>query len=148
MMKNTLVSIAIPLKSEDSEYYIWMQTRQEEGPLNGKLEFAGGKIEQGEDALQAIVREFAEEVGPKVHANNLKLLNNYPYEYPDRKVILHAYLLNFTDLDQRNWFKLPLGGDIKKLQKMTLEANAQILTDLAAYLLYLRENQCEEYLWM
>lgn len=153
-MKNTLVSISIPLKKMGDDYYIWMQKRQEDGPLNGFMEFPGGKIEAGEDSIAAAARELKEEVSIAKAAPCLRLFKIYHHEYNDRKVTLFTHLLNFNGLEgqsqlsEKNWFKLPFDDDIEELHKMTLEANVKILNDLACYLRDLTTNNVDKYLWM
>ena len=158
-MKNTLVSISIPLKKVGDDFYIWMQKRQEDGPLDGFMEFPGGKIEEGEDSIDAAIREFCEELeykGPNLRKERgtFRLFKVYQHEYSDRKVTLFTHLLNFNELEgdnplsEKNWFKLPFDDDIEELHKMTLEANVKILNDLASYLRDLTTNNVDKYLWM
>lgn len=153
-MKNTLVSIVIILKKEDNDFYLWMQIRNEDGPLNGMMEFPGGKIEEGETSQIAAARELWEEVAVKAEPDQMKLFKIYSHQYPDRLVTLYTHLLDFSELDstnaafQKNWFKLPLESDIENLKKKTLDANGKILEDLAVYLKHLVDNKVDQYLWM
>ena len=91
-MKVLNVAIVVWINSKDK---IYLQTRCEKGSLNGFLEFPGGKIEQGEDSMDAARREFCEET-PFIlsDAAILTLFNTYNYTYPDRKVSLNVYTLN------------------------------------------------------
>lgn len=55
----------------------------------GLWEFPGGKIEAGETAFAALVRELHEEVGIRVIAADYWL--SVPFEYPDLSVTLDVY---------------------------------------------------------
>lgn len=52
-------------------------------------EFPGGKVEVGESAEQALVRELREEIGIKVCEQ--KLLLKHSYDYPDKMVNLAVF---------------------------------------------------------
>ena len=55
----------------------------------GKWEFPGGKIESGESAWQALVREFSEELDLVVREGHV--LFTLRHEYPDRRVSLDVW---------------------------------------------------------
>lgn len=60
--------------------------------LGGLWEFPGGKVEQGESAYQALVREMAEEVG--IVVQSASLVDTIRHQYPDRTVKLHFYMID------------------------------------------------------
>jgi 8-oxo-dGTP diphosphatase len=67
-------------------------------------EFPGGKLEQGETAEQALIREFQEEVG--LQLLNPEMLFKTCHEYPERRVNLtifscNQYEGNATGLEQQ-----------------------------------------------
>ena len=56
-----------------------------------KWEFPGGKLEQGETAEAALVREFQEEVG--ITLGQITPLMLVEHDYPDRHVRLHVHTI-------------------------------------------------------
>ncbi len=57
--------------------------------LAGLWEFPGGKLEAGEDARAALVRELGEEIGIVVEA--CQPLMVVPWDYPEKSVCLHVF---------------------------------------------------------
>ncbi|MEY4760852.1 MAG: hypothetical protein RLZZ200_708 [Pseudomonadota bacterium] len=57
----------------------------------GRWEFPGGKIEAGESADQAVVRELAEELGVRVDAS--RHLADFRHDYADRSVEIGLWLV-------------------------------------------------------
>jgi 8-oxo-dGTP diphosphatase len=60
--------------------------------LGGKWEFPGGKIEPGETAKIAIVRELAEELG--IVASVHSALTAVRYDYPTFSIELHPFMVH------------------------------------------------------
>lgn len=89
-----LVPVALALfheKAGDS-LRIWVQTREDDGPYHGLLEFPGGGIEAGETPLQAAVREVEEEVGIQVLEQDGVFMGTYQNELPDKMILLYVFL--------------------------------------------------------
>lgn len=61
------------------------------GPFNGLWEFPGGKLDSGESAVDALLRELAEELGIEVTASEPFI--NVQHEYPDLAVDLEFFLV-------------------------------------------------------
>lgn len=82
--------------------YLCMQRcRSRYDYISERWEFPGGKVEEGEDDREALVREIREEMDWKVEPG--QLLATVDYEYPDFKVTVKAYLCKCGDNDD---FKL------------------------------------------
>ena len=71
---------------------LWVQTREDDGPFHGLLEFPGGKIEPGETPLMGAIREVAEEVGIEVYPRLGKFMGTYSNEYPNKTILLYVFL--------------------------------------------------------
>jgi|GEM_PF-4440475 len=74
------VSLGVIYRIVDDQIQIFMQIRDEEGPLFGKWEFPGGNIEKGENPAQAIVREVEEEVGIQTKIEDIYFFKTYQIE--------------------------------------------------------------------
>jgi len=151
LLKTTIVSIVIFMKgTAEDDFCLWCQKRQEEGPLNGLLEFPGGKVEAGETPKQAAIREVLEESGVQIGEKDLSLFQNYLHQYEDRKVSLFVYLSSYqSDIPLKNgeWLNFDLSNPLKKLKDRVPAANKPILEDLAHYVKELMENNTWSRLW-
>ncbi len=80
--------IALALVRRGADWLV--QRRCSSDGLAGLWEFPGGKIEAGETAMQAAVRECAEETGLTVEA--LRELTGIEHQYDFGRVVLHPVL--------------------------------------------------------
>ncbi|MEM7433347.1 MAG: 8-oxo-dGTP diphosphatase MutT [Pseudomonadota bacterium] len=78
-----------------------------DGPFTGLWEFPGGKIDPGESALAALVRELNEELG--ITTLSAEPFMALEHSYPDRTVSLEFFLV-------REWRDEPRGLDGQRLQ--------------------------------
>jgi len=83
-MKSIEVVAAI-IKDNDSI----LVTKRKSGKFQDLWEFPGGKIEQGESRVDALVREIDEELNLRIQVGELLLTINH--SYPDFELIMHTY---------------------------------------------------------
>ena len=84
----------------DQAPMLWMHRRTEEGPLDGFLEFPGGKVEVGESYLEASVRELSEENQVLLtfeQQKGARPLGLFIHTYEDRKVHLNPIRFFWKD---------------------------------------------------
>jgi 8-oxo-dGTP diphosphatase len=93
-----LVPVALALFHEISgeSLNVWVQTREDDGPYHGLLEFPGGGIEAGETPLLAAVREVAEEVGIAILPEDGKFMGTYQNDLPSKTILLYVFLFPRT----------------------------------------------------
>ena len=128
------VSLAVVLKKAPSGAQVLLQKRVEDGPLNGLLEFPGGKIEAGETPEDCALRELKEETGLSLEKTDVYgRIGPYNYDYPDRCVCLFVVLVRqdaSTENDSRHWVQLPSKFDQGDWESKVPEANLDIFKDL------------------
>ncbi len=73
----------------DASGRVLIAQRPDHAHLGGLWEFPGGKVEPGETALAALVRELDEELGIQVTA--ARPLIEVPHHYPERSIRLKVY---------------------------------------------------------
>lgn len=72
---------------------VFIAKRQNVGDMGGRWEFPGGKIEDGEDFNQAIVREMKEEFGVEVKTG--KQITESTFEHKGKKCYLTVFEVTF-----------------------------------------------------
>lgn len=77
----------------------------------GKLEFVGGKIEQGESVVSALVREVHEELGLDIKHNLVSKLGRICHDYTDKSVCLHVYQVLLSDGQYQQYKDKAIGQD-------------------------------------
>lgn len=63
--------------------------------FGGYWEFPGGKFEPEETVEACLVREVLEELGVRIRP--WKMLCRHSHELPERKIVLHFYLCDWTE---------------------------------------------------
>lgn len=91
-MKLLPVALAIFYKFFDEKLHVWTQIRLDDGDYHGLLEFPGGKIEENESPLDAVVREVHEEVGIMLDPLAGKFMGIYPTAHKDKVILLNVFL--------------------------------------------------------
>ena len=87
------VAVAV-LRYGDEFLLARRHTHQHQG---GKLEFVGGKIEQSESPISALIREVDEELGLDINENATTKMGRIWHDYGDKAVYLHVYQVLLTD---------------------------------------------------
>jgi mutator protein MutT len=107
-MKLVPVSVAMFVRASPGiGFETWIQQRTD-GPLVGKWEFPGGKIELGETPWEALVREIKEETAViiKGHGKQLGIFN---HDYGDKRVLLHIFKVPWeSELERADGLIVPL----------------------------------------
>jgi len=132
-METIPVALCVILRNINLDHCeLYLQTRREEGPLNGLLEFPGGKIKSEESPDQAARRETLEETG--IEIKEVISLKNYQYQYSDRNVSLNVFLADGSsiDLKEDKWHRLNFQNKEQIISKMP-EANKQIVDDISEF---------------
>lgn len=112
-----------------------LAAKRSHGELAGGWEFPGGKLEPGETAVQACIREVHEELG--VIIDNVTPFVSLDYEYPSFHMNLQTFTCRIAegspaplDHEELRW----LTGD--ELGSVAwLPADTQVVNALRAYLL-------------
>ena len=128
-MSNGITEVAAAVIERPGEFLL--AQRPEGKPYPGYWEFPGGKIEPGEDAHAALVRELAEELGIAVRAATPWITRVYAYTHAT--VRLHFFRVTRWDGEPR-----PLEDQAIRWQRVEapdvspmLPANAPVLAALA-----------------
>jgi 8-oxo-dGTP diphosphatase len=96
----------------DAEGRVLIAERLGGGPFQGLWEFPGGKISDGESALEALSRELAEELGIEVVA--CASFMHLRHEYDDRIVSIEFFIVS-------DWVSEPVGREGQALRWVSRE---------------------------
>ena len=111
------ISILISYKIVESNFFIWMQTRQSSDELQGLLEFPGGKVEEDESTLEAVVREVSEETGVDVPSEDVFFYKLFENEIAEKVIQLNIFLFNDEPglFDSAGWHQLNSEADLAQI---------------------------------
>jgi len=87
-LKRITISVGI-IRNAQKEIFITQ--RDASSHMAGFWEFPGGKVEQGETPVQAVIRELQEEAG--IVAEKPVLIKSLEHIFPDRVINLHFHLV-------------------------------------------------------
>ena len=92
--QTTTVNVAVAVIHYKEQYLLGFRSAaQHQG---NRYEFVGGKIDAGESAEQAVIREVAEETGIGIYDNTVVKLGRLHHDYGDKQVSLHVYKIALT----------------------------------------------------
>lgn len=96
----------------------------------GWWEFPGGKIRNGESRQEALRRELQEEVG--ISVVDARHFQSFPYDYPERRVMLHFFIVSKYDGTARPCEDQPLDWAFpSELNDYNmLDANSGVISEL------------------
>lgn len=89
-----IINVAVAVIHYQAQYLLgFRDATQHQG---NRYEFVGGKIEAGETAKQALIREVAEETGIDINDNTIVKLGRLHHDYGDKQVSLQVYNIELT----------------------------------------------------
>jgi 8-oxo-dGTP diphosphatase len=107
-----IIHVAVAVIENDRQQVL-LTKRPEHVHQGGLWEFPGGKLETGEKASEALVRELDEELG--IIVSHARPLIQIPHDYSDRRVLLDVYLIE-------EYSALPYGKEGQALQWVSRDA--------------------------
>lgn len=128
-----VIAIFYKLSPDGGSPLIFLQQRTNLNKF--EWEFPGGKVELGENHIQALHREIKEELGvdlTQFQDNHFQLLGKFQYKYPELTVNLNSYLIqsNLDKIINSTWFSLDqVGNDDFPL----IKGSRNIITELKKY---------------
>jgi len=132
------VNVVAGLIYRDGRLLVCQRHRNSVFPL--QWEFPGGKIEEGEEAIEALKRELKEELG--IDMGEASLVYRHDYDYPGGpKVSLHFFRVSQFSGEAKNlvfeqicWTKLTelerldfLEGDLAIVQRLAADGGIGLL---------------------
>lgn len=101
MKSNSQKRVVAAVIERDGKYLCMQRTRNRLHYISERWEFPGGKVEEGENDYEALIREIKEEMDWDVYVG--RQLAVVDFDYPDFSLTLAAYLCKGGDNDD---FKL------------------------------------------
>jgi len=124
-MKRLHIAAAVILNPSQEQVFI--TKRPDKAHKGGLWEFPGGKVEAGETASQATVRELFEEIG--IEVTELSHFQHLQHDYPDKSLAFDFFVV--TAFEQQPYGKEGQQGlwvDVNQLAEYEFpEANVPVL---------------------
>jgi len=114
-MKKIEVAAAVICDTIENKQRIFAAQRGY-GQFEGQWEFPGGKIEEGETPIKALVREIKEELDIEIRVESL--IDTIEYDYPDFHLTMHCFFAAAVSDD----FVLKEHKSARWLTKETIES--------------------------
>ena len=92
-----IVEVVAAVIHRNSKLFV---TQRGYGEFAGGWEFPGGKIEAGETAKEALVREIKEELDTLVEVGNL--IGTVEYDYPQFHLTMHCFFCTIVKIASKN----------------------------------------------
>ena len=80
--KKHIVAVNALIKNQNKDKFLVIKRHKNEIAYPGKWAFPGGKVEKGQNVLEALKREVFEEVGLEIE-DSRKFLNDFTFLRPD-----------------------------------------------------------------
>lgn len=114
-----IIRVAVAVIRYHDEFLLAM--RHQHQHQGGKLEFVGGKIEQGESAESALIREVNEEIGLQLQTDQLVRFGVIAHDYTDKSVELHIYQAHLNDIQYQEFRHRTHGCESQALHWLGLD---------------------------
>ena len=92
-MKNVIVSAAVIYRADN--ILCVQRPENSKAYMSLKWEFPGGKVEEGEQLEEALVREIREELSADIEIS--KFFMTVEHTYPDFHLVMHVYNCQLTE---------------------------------------------------
>jgi len=88
-MRTNTIEVVAAVIFREAKVFCVQRAEHEKEYISFKWEFPGGKVEQGEDPIQALKREIREEL--HIEIQNIEFLMTVEHTYPDFHLVMHTY---------------------------------------------------------
>ena len=90
-MANRIHAAGVLLENEDGEILVFR--RQPQNPEGNTWGLTGGKIKEGENTLQALLRKVHAEIGYDIDPGNVRFVKTYHWDREDMDLIFDVFRL-------------------------------------------------------